>query len=455
MKLRTRISYLTAVGLFTALGVSTAFPGTAQMFEAAIATRDITPEPGLPLWGYGDRTSDATGTLDPLMAKAVALRAGGKTAVLVALDLGRPPMPESRDRILGKLRPNSVDGLYLVANHTHHAPYMEFTDQPYVQTIENLIAEAVNEAVQNLAPAKLGLGATEIDIAHNRRKYLEDGRVFMLWRNEDKVPTSPVDKEATLIRIDSEDGSPLAVLVHYACHPVVMGPSNVQYSADYVGEMARLVERETKAECVFLQGACGDINPYLDKTPLSDGGVNAAKAVGKECADAVSSAWKTITTKAPDHPSVALSDTEVEVGLRWDPDDKKQAEVVRNALGARYYDKYVAGRPKDLKVPLSVIVLNGDLALVGMPGEIFVQYQVDLKQRAPIETALLMGYTNDYHAYFPTVKDAAAGGYGGITATYVGIGAGDQLYNQALVEIGRLTGGFKAFHEAADFVLVE
>ena len=69
--------------------------------EIGIATRDITPPPGAPLWGYNGRLGPATGTLDPLYAKAVAFRLDDATAVLVSLDLGRVPVEESLDRIWG------------------------------------------------------------------------------------------------------------------------------------------------------------------------------------------------------------------------------------------------------------------------------------------------------------------------------------------------------------------
>jgi len=43
--------------------------------------------------------------------------------------------------------------------------------------------------------------------------------------------------------IDDSAGSPLAILVNYACHPVVFGPDNRLYSADFPGAMTREVER--------------------------------------------------------------------------------------------------------------------------------------------------------------------------------------------------------------------
>ena len=59
------------------------------------------------------------------------------------------------------------------------------------------------------------------------------------------------------------------------CHPVVFGPDNLRYSVDYPAAMTRHVEGNLKRGsrspiCFFVQGAPGDINPFLDKTPLPE-----------------------------------------------------------------------------------------------------------------------------------------------------------------------------------------
>lgn len=236
-------------------------------FLAGVGVRDITPPPGCPLWGYSDRSGPADGTLDPLYATTIAFQAGQNIAAVVTLDLGRPLNESACARIREKAAAADVDYVFFTASHTHHAPVLETADAPYMPAIEQGVIESIQEAASRLQPARMGVGVAEVDIAHNRRVIQPDGRCAMLWRNQNKKPTSPVDKEASVVRITTLDGAPLATLVHYACHPVVMGSSNLKYSADYVGEMKRLVKEKTGAPCLFLQGGCGNINPYLDKTP--------------------------------------------------------------------------------------------------------------------------------------------------------------------------------------------
>ena len=107
----------------------------------------------------------------------------------------------------------------------------------------------------------------------------------MFWRNETKVSTTfPVDPTVGVIRVDRGDGTPLAVMVNYACHPVVLGPENLEYSADYPSEMRRYLEEQMGhgVMAFFLQGAPGDINPYYDKTPLGDDAVNLMRETGRK-----------------------------------------------------------------------------------------------------------------------------------------------------------------------------
>ncbi len=424
-------------------------------FEVGVAVRDITPPPGALLWGYSDRTGSATGTLDPLFAKAVTFRVGRKTACVVSLDLGRVPLVEVCDHIRARVDPCGVDHVLFSATHTHHAPVMEFSNAPHVSRIETGIVEAIEASVAALQPARIGIGHTTFDIGHNRRLMTEDGRCLMLWRNEARRPTSPVDQEATLIRLDALDGTPLAFLVHFACHPVVMGPSNLQYSADYVGEMARLVCERTGAECIFLQGGAGDINPYLDKTPIDSGGVEAMHQTGRVCAEAVLSTFGSIRTEIPKHPSVRFIREMVWVGTRWDFDDGVTGVTWLMAHGwmRNFIKAYKGLHRSDLSVPASVLLLNGELALAGVPGEFFVDFQLDLKATAPVRTALLCGYADDFHLYFPTIRGALAGGYGGTVASYVGLGAGETVLARLKSMIAGLTNKAQQHCHAGDFVI--
>lgn len=432
--------------------------GADAPLMAAVASADITPAAGLNLWGYSNRTHGATGKLDPLMAKALVLKQGETTVALVALDLGRTP----EDPLLDELRADckaqyGVENLFVTASHTHSAPSLESTDGPntFGPQVVAAIGRIVGEAAARLAPVTIGIGRGTADLAHNRRKYLPDGRVAMQWRNAEREPTQPVDKEFTVVRLDGPDQKPLAVLLHYACHPVVLGPDNYEYSADFVGQARSFIEERLHTTCLYLQGGCGNINPYDDKTPLNQGGVELMQKMGRSLGDYVVKVAAQIKPAEATAPLKVL-ERQVPVRLRWDLQNP-QVKAVLSAMYGRRFDSYLAKilTGDSIAAKLTVLMLDDRLALVGMPGEIFVDFQLDLKQRSPIRDTLLVGYSNGYHAYFPTIRDAAAGGYGGKTATYVAPGAGELLTNEGLISLYTLLGQLHDVPREEDFRLLQ
>jgi hypothetical protein len=89
-------------------------------------------------------------------------------------------------------------------------------------------------------------------IGHNRLRQEPDGTITWFERNNTMVPTSPVDPTVSILRVDAAHGKPVAILVNYACHPVVFGSDNLRYSADYPGVAIRTVERELDGQPLVL-----------------------------------------------------------------------------------------------------------------------------------------------------------------------------------------------------------
>jgi hypothetical protein len=104
----------------------------------------------------------------------------------------------------------------------------------------------------------------------------------------------------------------------------------------------------------------------------------------------------------------------------------------------------------EFAVPVSSCVLNREIALSAFPGEFFVEFQQTLRSRSPLRDAFFLGYTNGYFGYFPTIRAAAAGGYGaGDFSVHLEPGAGERLVDGALIQIYRLLGKLKDQPETA------
>lgn len=171
----------------------------AAGLKAGVARVDVTPPPGLPMYGYMDRTQLSTGTLDPLYARILVIEADGKRLALITLDLGRTFGSASLTRLRKQLAEQSgISYLLITASHTHSGPNIldEYPDNqaPAWETTElDKIAKGVEEARQREVEAQFGTGFGSVYIGYNRRRVYPDGTVTMFWQNPDKVPTAPVD----------------------------------------------------------------------------------------------------------------------------------------------------------------------------------------------------------------------------------------------------------------------
>lgn len=426
----------------------------ALAFKAAVAKANITPPLGLPMYGFFDRIKDnklSRGTLDPLYARVLVLEVGERRLALVTLDLGRTFNETTLSSLREGLKSSAgISFLIVTASHTHSGPNI-LDDYPgnrppaWETAAVEKIAAAAKEAAQHLVDAQIGTGRGEVYIGYNRRQVHSDGKVTMLWTNPDKQPTAPVDPSVWVMRIDGRDGKPIAILVNYACHPVVLGSDNLNYSADFVGVMANAVEKSFNSSplCFFLQGADGDINPYYATTPLNDGALAKRDWTGKELGDEVVRIATAIHPEVPHEPAIEFRDDMMHFQVRWNAHHFREGLVRNN--GSRIFedhaDLFVHDPPDHLDLHVTTVLLNKQIAVLGMPGEPFVNFQINWKDRCPVQDCLVLGYTNGYFDYFPTIEAAAEGGYGaGDSNTYVEIGAGERMLRQALVRVYEFLG---------------
>jgi hypothetical protein len=87
------------------------------------------------------------------------------------------------------------------------------------------------------------------------------------------------------------------------------------------------------------------------------------------------------------------------------------------------------------------VLINKRIALMTMPGEPFVEFQIDWRNRCPVRDAFFMGYANGSFGYFPTIQAASLGGYGAAnTATFVEPGAGERMVDHARVRLYEMLG---------------
>lgn len=433
-----------AVGL---AGLAVVASAQAAGLKAGVAKVEITPPLGEKMWGYAARKEPAKGVLDPLYARVLVLEAGEKKLGLVVLDLGRPFGPAQIDRLRATARQSSgISYLLVQATHTHSGPvildeYAANAVPAWETAALEKISKAIDDAAQHTVEAKLGTGDGVVYIGYNRIRVNPDGTVTMFWRNPTRVPTAPVDPTVSVLRVDSADGKPLAILVNYSCHPVVFGADNLQYSADFPGVMTKTVEQAMGGEplCFFLQGAPGDINVYDATTPVEQDAVKKRDLSGEHLGQEAARVAKNIHTEADAQPSIEFVEDMMTFRLRWEVEKFRQALLA--SFGEEAVKNFAPRIKPEIQIPVATVLINKRIAWMTMPGEPFVGFQINWRDRCPVRDAFFLGYANGYNGYFPTIKAASLGGYGTASATtWLEVGAGERMVDHAVVRTYEMLG---------------
>ncbi len=424
-------------------------PGNAAVMKAGVAKVDITPPVGVQMWGYFNRLKGAEGTIDPLYARVLVLEAGDQRLAYVDLDLGRTFGPASIERLRQAAKQSSgINCLIVQATHTHAGPvvmdvYPSGTPAWETSALDK-IEQAIQQAHEHAVPVRLGTGYGKAYIGYNRRRLNPDGTVTMVWNNSARVATWPVDPTVSIMRIDQMDGQPLAILVNYACHPVTFGSDNMRFSADFPGVMCKVVEKAfgDKPLAFFMQGAPGDINVYDAGTPVTEDVIGRRDWAGETLGKAAADVAKKIRTAADQDASIDFAEDPLPIHLRWDP-EKFRKEMLHE-VGPEAFKIYAPPIREMMHLPVTTVLIDRKIAMMGMPGEPFVEFQMNWRQRCGLHDCFFLGYANGYAGYIPTIQAATEGGYGAANATtWVQAGAGERMVDHAVVTLYKMLGLLK------------
>lgn len=435
---------------------------TLATLQAGAARVVITPPIGVPLSGYfmaEGRRETARDMHDDLYARALALHDGEKTVVIVTTDLiglGNEELAMARE-VVQRETGIPPQHLMLACTHTHSGPIVHpfppteivpgQADEQYFHLLPRLIGSAVAMAVRRMHPARIGAGKGASYININRREMLPDGTLRglpFLGRN----PNGITDREVGVLRVDdAASGKPLAVLLSYACHPVVLGP-NVEISADYVGYTINFLEQllGPGSVALFANGAQGDMNAIVHPGSYADAerlgvtlGAEALKvALGIETKGEARIASATRRTELPLNPAsaperqreyIAFLEKEHERFTR--EGDARRAWDIEMRLNVAHYRLYNREYMQLPYMPAEVTAfgIQGEGASIGLvsePAELFCYYGMQARSRSPFDTTLVLGLANGFIGYVPTPNVYTEGGYE-CEATNVAPEAGEQL----------------------------
>lgn len=420
----------------------------------------ITPPLGAHLAGYfHDRIGKSV--RDDLYAKSVVIESGGERVALVACDLicSHIAITNAARALIEKETGILPDHVMVSTTHTHTGPEVRPNrvvplQAEWADKLPRLIADAVKAAASNLVEATLHPGrGMERDLAFNRLFRMRNGaEQFGPGGDRSKVagPAGGIDPELLAMKMVGKDGVVRAMLVNYALHVDVIGGGSADFlSADWPGEMSKAIAAVYGDQCVtlFLNGCCGDINqhPYLKETAIRRNGPAGAIMLGRAFGGlAINAAEKGEPMK---EVRVAACQQNLKIPY-YELDDRMRAHAAelekKEKLGD--FEKYIiekvktwdlGGRSEDVPVQAFRV---GNAAFVGLPGEIFVNWGLEIKRWSPAEFTFVVEQANHWVGYVPTIEQAVRGGYGAmpILSRRLVADAGQRMADAAFVMLQEL-----------------
>ncbi len=378
-----------------------------EKFIIGFGKIDITPPLNIPYLGfYPERHAFFKGIHDPLYARSLYVSDGEEEAIIISADSigfsnslsgkGRNFTEEVRKRIensTGVKRKNVM----LHSSHIHSTPdtlnFRPLRDHSgsfeWLEVLKEKITSSAILAKNNTFKGRFIASGGKVEkISHNR------------------TGENCIDEELILLLFESENGEKI-FLLNFACHPVIVQVQNL-VSADFVGVVENKIPQmiDNTKGCLFLQGACGDINPIKNDTrDFKDVYSTGITIIG----EGIKIFGQMKLNNYPSQPVILkVASKKILFPSRPLP-GKREIEKLENR------DKEeVSERIKEGKKPFEgeiQIIRVGDIVLTGIPGEPFCKLGKEIKKMSKPLIGIPLGYSNGYLGYIATPEYWEKGGY--------------------------------------------
>jgi len=384
-------------------------------FQAAVAVRDVTPEKMLSVSGGIGASQPVTHKIGQLTVRALVLENDGTRVAICSTDfLGFPSVLGNKVR--SRVRGIPPQNILIGATHCHSAPdCYGFPDHSgttgadlvYLDSVCAKLAEAINEAVDRLQPArvKIATGKAQGKIAYNY--YAE--KLY--------------DPRCSVIQVLNAAGEPVATLINYACHPEVIGPDQGILCPDFVGPLCDRIKERNAGTALFMNSAQGGMvtadvrSPNGKDVQTWDECIRLGQLLADETIRIVADA------PVQDNPALFCGNTTIEFPVE---NERLRTVVKLSPLGFQLSDKST--------VTTQINVVNlGNAQILTIPGEALPNIGFYLKRKMHGEHNLLFGLTNDAFGYILTKVDwQSFERYNYITRTSLGEMTGEILIEKAL-----------------------
>ena len=404
-----------------------------KTFKAGFHKTDITPELGVRLAGYNTPERPAEVIHDNLFSSALVMESGELRVAIISLDwvcITAETASEIQTAV-EKVAQIPADNIIVCAIHTHSAPNtMDVpgwggVDQEYIDSVMPAIIESAKQAVENLAPARMGVSSVTSLTGVNRRTVLEDGTVCF-----ERNTSGSFDPNMTFVSLVGLNDEPIVSLVHYGAHCTAWSITR-DVSRDWAGVMINRLETQLACPAMFINGAIGDVGPRTnnrnDRGKYTAGGGDGLESVlevgyraatdALNCYESIDSfegdiEVKTIISdiKIPAKPLPSLNEAKVNLA---------ELESFKDGWGGsrckyEYWMRVLNAHSRPLEDSIiyeSRIIAFGPVAIMSLPGEPFSSISLRIREGSPFQYTLIASNANGCVAYIPDQEGRSIGGY--------------------------------------------
>ncbi len=337
------------------------------------------------------------------------------------------------------------------ATHTHHAPttvsiHGYERDEKFCGRVRDAVVAAVRQAFARLKDDRAGrcemlfrLGE-ESSVGQNSRLLLSDGTIYWVGKHDDEVrPTGPFDPELPVLAFKRQGGGYEALIFNHSTH--LIGPYEYsKRSPGFYCLAAQELEPELGGTVSFVAGAFGSTHNL--------------RLSGKEMSYRIKTAVRSALASAQPMPVPTVRSIKREISFRVRHfDEAKEDEAVSyytktRMTGDPSYTIDVFRKMRQALAPKQgaerrtwvQAMRIGDVAWVGVPGELFTKLGIEIKRRSPFRYTFVAGVANDYIGYIPDAEGFDLGGYQTWTGfhSFVEKGTGEKIVDTAVELLGQL-----------------
>lgn len=406
-----------------------------------VSSTVITPPIGIPPGGNAREDDRSRGVHDDLRSNVLYIDNGKVRIVFVALDL-LGILKQDCDEIKSIVESKTGikrQNIIITATHTHSGPNVvniflhdkvkikEIID--YRKVMIRKIASGILDAVNKSFNGYLGFGkGIDNRFSFNRRIILNSGKLAMVFENYDRNNIKGIAgpngfPDVNVFKACDGTGKIRSLLINYTSHPAVVCGQDWLYSRDYINYLTVKIQNEYGKDVVvlFTNGSEGNIvaaSPYM--TFIT--GFDEAERVGDGIADTVISITNEINTKSSADINVVEDTIKLPIRniTRQMIDNANDILKIKNTkphmhgldpkIGAAELLDVARIKEKEYETVIQAVKID-DNCIVTFPGEVFLEYGLNVIHGSHFSKTMIFGLANDYVGYIPTKQAFNEGGY--------------------------------------------